>query len=159
MAWSKREFVVQAFEEIGIANYNYDLSPEMFMTALRRMDAMLASWNVKGIRIGYPLPSTPNSSDLNQSTNVPDSANEAIYLNLGIRLAGGFGKAVSMELKQNAKAALDGLYLIAAQPIEMQFPNTMPAGAGNKPWRYSENPFLNTPTDPITTGPDGVLSI
>jgi len=40
----------------------------------------------------------------------------------------------------------------------MQFPKNMPAGAGNKPWRYN-NPFLLPPADPVTVGPDGDLEL
>ena len=30
----------------------------------------------------------------------------------------------------------------AAKPSEMRLPDTMPSGAGNKPWRY-DNDFIN----------------
>jgi hypothetical protein len=45
VAWTKREFVVQAFSEIGLASYVYDLQPEQLQTALNRLDSMLATWN------------------------------------------------------------------------------------------------------------------
>ena len=34
---------------------------------------------------------------------------------------------------------------------------TMPAGAGNKPWRVYDNPFIRPPVDPVDAGPDGPL--
>lgn len=97
MGWTKRQFITQAFEEIGLAAYVFDLTTEQLQSALRRMDAMVAGWNSNGIRIGYPLPSSPQDSDIDVDTGVPDFANEAIYLGLAVRLAPSFGKTVAPE--------------------------------------------------------------
>lgn len=157
MGWTKRQFVTQAFEEIGLAAYVFDLTPDQLQSALNRLDSMIASWNAKGIRLGYPVSSDPDSSSLDVETNVPDSANEAIYTNLGVRLAPGFGKTVSLETKASAKAAYDTLLSRAAMPPEQQFPGTMPSGAGNKPWRVYDDPFLRKPVDPLLAGEDGEI--
>ena len=157
MGWTKRQFIVQAFEEIGLAAYVFDLGPEQLQSALRRLDSMMATWNAKGIRLGYPIPSNPQDSDLDSATNVPDAANEAIYLNLGIRLAPGFGKTVSADTKASAKMGYDTLLSRAAMPMEQQLPANMPAGAGNKPWRNADNPFLIPPIDPLLAGQDGEI--
>lgn len=157
MGWTKRQFVAQAFEEIGLASYVFDLSPEQMESALRRLDSMMATWNSKGIRLGYPIPSSPQDSNLDAETGVPDSANEAIYLNLGIRLAPSFGKTVSADTKAAAKMAYDSLLSRAAMPMEQQMPAHMPAGAGNKPWRNTDNPFLTPPVDPLLAGQDGPI--
>ena len=159
MGWTKRQFIEQAFEEIGLASYVFDLTPEQLDSALRRLDSMMASWNAKGLRLGYPLPSSPTDSDLDEQSGVPDSANEAIYTNLAIRLAPGFGKMVLPEAKANAKAAFDVLMMRAALPLEQQMPGTMPSGAGNKPWRTTSNPFLDPPVDPLLAGQDGPIEL
>ena len=41
MGYSKRQFVAAAFEEIGLASYAFDLQPQQFESALRRLDAMM----------------------------------------------------------------------------------------------------------------------
>jgi hypothetical protein len=41
-------------------------------------------------------------------------------------------------------------------PSEQQFPETLPRGAGQKPWRYN-GPFMPRPVDPVLTGPEGKL--
>jgi hypothetical protein len=156
VSWTKRQFVTQAFEEIGFASYAYDLEPEQLQAALRRLDAMIATWNTKGIRLGYPLPSTPENSELDTETNVPDSANEAIYTNLAIRIAPTVGKAVYVDTKIAAKAAYDALIMAFAVPPERQLPGDMPSGAGNKPWRYDDE-YLRDPTDPLLAGGDGEI--
>ena len=156
MGWTKRQFVEQAFDEIGLASYIFDLQPEQLQSALRRLDTMMATWNAQGIRLAYPLPSNPQDSDLDQETDVPDSAYEAIYTNLAIRIAPSFGKQVAIEVKTTAKQAYNVLLQRATYPIEMQLPRTMPAGAGQKPWRV-DDPFVPGPRNPVQTGPEGYL--
>ena len=154
MGYSKRQFVEAAFEEIGLANYVFDLQPEQLQSALRRLDAMMAEWNAKGLRLGYAMPSSPQDSDLDEPTNAPDSAWEAIITNLAVRIAPGYGKSVSPDTKMVAKNAYNTLLQRATFPLEQQLPGTMPSGAGNKPWRY-DNPFVPIPIDPLDTGPEG----
>lgn len=149
MSWTKRQFIVTAFEEIGIASYNYDLQPEMLDIALKRMDSMIASWNSKGIRLGYPIADNPDSSNIDDKTEVPDSANEAIYLNLAERIAPTFGKQVSQDLKQSAFFAYNAMLNKSPEIPEMQFNQTIPAGAGNK-WRRNYSPMLRKPDDKVS---------
>ena len=156
MGYSKRQFVTAAFEEIGLASYVFDLSPEQLESALRRLDAMLAEWNAKGIRLGYPLPGSPENSNLDAESTVPDSANEAIITGLAVRIAPSLGKQLMPETKVTAKQGYNTLLARACQPIEMQLPGTLPAGAGNKPSRFSD-PFLYPPSDSIDAGSDGPI--
>lgn len=157
MGYSKRQFVAAAFEEIGLASYVFDLQPEQLQSALRRLDVMMAEWNAKGIRLGYPIPDSPQFSDLDEPSEVPDSANEAIITNLALKVAPGFGRTPMADTKITAKAAYNTLLSRAAMPMEQQFPNTLPAGAGNKPWRMYDNPFLGPEVDPVDAGPDGPI--
>lgn len=158
MGWTKRQFVVEALTDIGFASYIYDAQPELLESIRAKLDAMMATWNAKGIRIGYPIGNNPDSGGLDDATNVPDSANEAIYKNLAIRIAPSVGKTIPQELRQIAKEAYDALVIWAARPMEMQMPGTMPAGAGNKPWRSNNRPFLNPPVEPLLAGPDDEIT-
>jgi hypothetical protein len=157
MGWTKRQFIEQAFDELGLASYVFDLGPEQTQSALRRLDTMMAAWNALGIRLGYPLPSSPQDSDLDEQTDVPDSANEAIYTNLAIKLAPSHGKQVMPDTKATAKESYNTLLSLAAMPTQQQLPGTMPSGAGNKPWRVCDNPFIRPPVDPVTAGGDGQI--
>lgn len=156
MSWTKRQLVVQAFEEIGYASYNFDLQPEQLQAGLRRLEAMMATWNGRGVRLAYPLSSNPDLAELDVASNVPDSANEAIYTNLAIRVAPIVGKTVSVETNRAARAAYMELLSRFAKPQEQQLPRTMPAGAGNKPWRY-DDPFLPGPVEQLDAGGDGPI--
>lgn len=160
MGWTKRQFIEQAFEEIGLAAYVFDLTPEQLQSALRRLDAMMAGWNANGIRIGWPIPSKPQDSDIDMDAKAPDIANEAIYLNLAIRLAPGFGKTISPDTKSDADSAYSNLLNQTSAPTpERQYPNTLPRGQGTKPWRSrNSNPFLPTPDDPLQAGEDNNIN-
>tara|TARA_R110000868_G_scaffold409562_1_gene695308 strand:- start:335 stop:799 length:465 start_codon:yes stop_codon:yes gene_type:complete len=140
VGYTKRELITAAFEEVGLASYVFDLQPEQIQSALRKLDSMAAMWEAKGILLGYPMVSSPDDSDLDSDSNAPDSANEAIILNLGIRLAPSFGKSVAIETRINAKLAYDALLSAACFPIEMQLPRGMTAGAGHKNRTYLEDP-------------------
>lgn len=157
MGYSKRQFVTAALEEIGLASYVFDMQPEDLQSALRRLDTMIANWNGKGIRIGYPIPGSPQFSDLDEPSDVPDSANEAIITNLAMRLAPSYGKQVMPETKATARDGYATLLQRAVMPPQQQLPSTMPAGAGNKPWRVYDDPFIRGPVDPVMAGQDGVI--
>ena len=159
MAWSKRDLVAQAFEAIGLAAYVFDLTPDQMQSAVRKMDAMVASWNVNGIRIAYPLPSSPDMSDLDDPVPCPDYAIEPLYLGLGIRIAPTVGKVVSPETKMMFDAAykiMEGVFAVPA--IERQLPGTMPRGAGTKPWRNYDNPFIRPAEEPLLAGDDNPIT-
>lgn len=157
MGWTKGQIVDEAYGELALQGYIYDLSPEMRLTGLRRLDAMMAMWQGKGIRLGYPLPSAPDTSDIDSASNIPDIAIEPVFLNLAVRLAAGFGKQLAPSTLIAAKDGFDMLMGRAAMPPEVQYPETLPRGAGSKPWRWQVGPFMPPPTDPLTTGPDSEL--
>lgn len=133
MSWTKRQIIEQAYEELGLAAMFYDLQPEQLESARRKMDTLVAGWSSKNIQIGYPLPSEANSSDLDQETNVPDYAVEALYLNLAIKIAPSHGKAVTPETKQQADQTYRNILRIALRnPPQMKYACSLPSGAGHK---------------------------
>lgn len=148
MSWTKRQIVRQAFSVIGLADYDFDLQPEQLQNALYLLDGMMATWNAKGIPLSYPLPTSPEESDLDDESNIPDRANEAVYLNLANRIATTLGKTTTAELKAAAWYAYNNLLSWAMQPQEMSLPHTMPRGQGNKPYRNDGDNFLDRQADP-----------
>lgn len=159
MSWTKRQFVVAAFEELGLSDANFNLSDAQLNTALKRLDSMMAIWNSKGLRLSYPLSSSPDVSSLDTDSTVPDKANEAIYLNLAIKIASSFGKMVSQELKVNAREAYKSLLSSNAYPLSERQLNNVPKGAGYKV-RQGYNAQFITPEDPyLEVGSDGDLDL
>lgn len=159
MPYSKKQFVSGAYEEIGMAEYVFDLQPQDLQAALRRLDTMMAQWNALGIRLGYPLPGSPEFSDIDAESGVPDSANEAIITNLALRLAPGVGKTPSALTASTAKQGYNTLLSRAAMPPQQQFPSTLPSGAGWKAWRDYGGPYVRPPVDRVAVGGDSNLTL
>lgn len=151
MSWTKQQIIEQAFSEIGYGTYAYDLEPEQMAMALHRLDSMVAAWNVKGIAIGYPVHGTQATSDASEDSNLPVEAIEAVYTNLAVRLAPTVGKQLMPETRTNAAMLYRNLLQRTATPSQKQFPQTMPRGAGNKPWR-DDDPFYGRPQNKIEDG-------
>lgn len=153
MSWTKRQIIEQAFEEIGLASYVFDLTADQLQSALRRLDLMVYSWYQKNIRIGFPLSNNPGDSDIEQQIDTPGTANEAVVLNLAVRLAPSYGKALAPETKIQAKLLYDQLLVEAAAPIEQQYVKTLPLGAG---YKRTERVFVDAPNlNPIAVEDNG----
>jgi hypothetical protein len=159
--WTKGDLVNAAFEELTLAEGDgFGITPDEEARALKRMDAMVATWAAKGVRIGYAFPSSPSASKLTDLAGIPDSAAETIFLNLAKRMAPGYGKQLNPETVAAARDGYDTLLWAAAMPPEQQLPHTMARGAGAKPWRTSNRPFLPRPdTDPLRNNDSGDLTI
>lgn len=161
MGWTKGQLVEAAFQELSLAEGDgFGITPAENARALARLDVMLATWDAKGVRLGYAFPSGPDDSSLDTDSGLPDSAVETVFLNLAKRMAPGFGKQLSPQTLQNAREGYDALLWVAAQPPQQQLPNTMARGAGAKPWRTASRPFLPRPNgDPLQIGAGGDLDI
>lgn len=143
---TKRQFVTLAFEEIGYS-YVYDLQPEQLQSAMKRLDAMMATWNGNGVKLNYPIPANPDDSDLDEETGVPDFSNEAIFLNLALRLAPLYGKVSNPDMKQSANIAYNVMLNRMVRPKERKMQG-VPMGSGNK----SGGKFIHE-TDEIKSSP------
>ena len=153
MSWTKRQIIEQAFEEIGLASYIFDMTPDQFQSALRRLDLMVSSWLAKNIRISFPVPTSPQNSEIDQEIDTPIQVNEALILNLAVRLAPAYGKALAPETKIQAKLLYDQLLVEAAAPIEQQYVKTLPLGAG---YKRTERVFVDYPNlNPIAVEDNG----
>lgn len=153
--WTKGDLVGRAFKKIGLGD-DFNVMPEDHQDALMVLDSMMALWSSKDIRLGYAQPADANGSSMDQDSGLPDTAQEAVYLNLVIRLAGEYGKTLDQMIMVTAKQAYDALLARATFPAQQQFPNTLPRGAGNKPWRGGyPSPFMPTPTDALTAEEGG----
>lgn len=157
MAWTKRQFIQKAFGKIGFG-LDFNVSPEEAENALSELDSMMATWNARGIRLGYLLESNPDSSDLDSDSGVPDYANEAIYLGLALRIGPDYGKAPSPVVQVAAKQAYDTLLSRSVFPTPQPMPNTMPIGAGNRSYGFGRRRFFPTPLAVIEAGADDPIT-
>ena len=154
MSWTKRQLIAAAFDELGLSLSNFDLQPEQLTAALIKLDAMMAMWNAKGIRVSYPLPSSPELSNINSETGLPDFAAEAVFLNLAIRLAPSYGKTVAADTKQSAKEAYAMMKSRATIIVEQDLNGSIPMGAG---YKNPQRPMRPRTMPDVLAGQDGEL--
>lgn len=151
---TKRQIVEMAYASVGLALFMVDLQPEQMELARRVLDSQMATWNIKGIRVGWPIPSSPEIGDLDEETNLPDWALEATYLNLGIRIAPMHGKAVAPDYKVAARSAYDAMLISVVKPVSRQMPGGYPLGSGTKhiygsAWSADPAPTISTGNDEL----------
>lgn len=155
MSWTKGELVRDALSEMGLASYEFDISPEETVSAVRRLDSMLAQWESDGIRMGYHQPSSADGSSVEDVSNIPDFAHEAIITNLAIRLAPSYGKVISPDTRMTAKFTYSRLAGRFAKAPEQQ-KLSMPKGAG---YKTTDSRWTNPPSDILSAGDDSYLDL
>lgn len=143
MSYTKGELVSAALEEIGIAEYEFDISPEMRESGIARLDMMIASWGSRGIKLSYPIAKVEDAEST-EDTNIPDWAWEAVVTNLAVRLAPQYGKTLSSDTRTIARSSYLDMVRRFAQPPQMQMPSG-PVGAG---YKTVDRRFSPAPTDP-----------
>lgn len=156
MGYTKGQFVQSALAELGLAESEYDLTTEELASGASRLDAMIAAWSDRNIRLSYN-----SSGNLDDDSGIPSVANEAVITNLAVRLASSYGKQVPIQVRSVAKESLTSLMRFSTSPRERQFPS-MPRGAGykNRLDRFTpppEDEYLGDVDDSVDTsgGPSG----
>lgn len=163
MGWKKSRLVQKAYGAFGLQAMAFSLTPEMQGDACDILDAMMAAWGTQyGIRIGYNNGSNSATGVPNpdQDSNLPDHANEAVYLGLADRLADTIGKQLSVRMVIRGQLTFDTLvsWCQSNSIPNMQYRRNTPSGAGNKPYQTGASPiFIQSPVDQLETGADGFL--
>lgn len=150
---TKREIVLQAYSELGLAEYNFDLSPDELNTARKRLDRMMAQWETK-VQTGYFLPSNPGDSDLDDESGLPDGVIDPAATNLAVLLAPGLGKQLAPATLVAANNGYKSVLAQFAQIPRMQYPDNLHVGSGNKPLPGVGNNYFQ-PEDQITVNQNG----
>jgi len=147
--WTKARLVSDAFGELALAGHVFDIEPEEQQAALRRLEALMGNWEGRGITLGYAFGGNPEGIDADVDSGLQADAVLPVVLHLAKSIAGGFGKQLSQQQSDDARAMFQVLTARAAFPPQQQLPGTLPRGAGNKPWRTSR-PFVPQPnTSPL----------
>lgn len=156
MGWTKLQVVSKAFGVSGLAQDN--MAVEDLLEGLSSLDAMVASWETRGIRLGYLTSPTPQESDLAQDSGLPNWAVRAVYLNLGIELAATNGRDLQPEIHALAAQALDGVRIKCCKPGGMKLGPGIPSGGGNRQWRFpGTGDFIVEDDDEIAIDSDSEL--
>lgn len=155
--WTKREIIVDAFQEIGRAEYIYGITAEEYQGALRRLDSMMASWAAQGIDVGYLLPTDQSESSLDQASGMPDSANLTVSAGLAISIGPSYGMTVSPQTVATFNEAYNALLTQGTSIPELVKSRRLPVGAGNK-WREVYRPFTQT-VETLEGGTAGTINL
>lgn len=147
----KRDIIQLAFEECGQAGYEFELTPEEYDSALRRMNSMLAMWRRQyGVDLGYNFPDYGHGSADDES-GIPDDAVDCVSKKLAQSIAPTIGKAMSSEARMTLAtswAALRSTY----QAIPMrEMGRQVMRGQGNRYWN-GPLPYFVAPVSPDEPG-------
>lgn len=126
MSYTKGEIVIEALSQLGIADYEFDISPEEIASGTKRLDTMISMWSSKSIRVPYNY--VGGSGD---DSGLPNTALEAVISNLAIRLGASYGKQIPPDVRSIAKNSLNAILSESTRPRERQL-GTFPLGAGHK---------------------------
>lgn len=144
---TKRTVIGLAFEELGLADHEFNTTNEEKASALRRLDSLMALWAGPGFNLdlGYNFPASVGGGNMTNPAGVPDSTLEAVATHLAARLAPIIGKALSPETRTSLNRSLNALRAQYAVIPDRQFPRLTIVGAGAKP-RSVLAPFIGTRT-------------
>lgn len=126
MSYTKGEIVIAALSQLGIADYEFDISDEEISSGVLRLDAMMSMWSSKSIRVPYNY---VGGSDDN--SGLPNTTIEAVISNLAIRLGASYGKQIPPDVRSIAKSGLNAILSESTRPRERQL-GIFPLGAGYK---------------------------
>ena len=100
----KRDIIELAFDDCGLAGYEFDRTPEEQGVALRKLNAMMMEWPWNGL--GYRQPAY-GQGEADEASGLPDSAVNAAAQYLALRIAPGMGATISPEQRAtNARSLL-----------------------------------------------------
>jgi len=123
-----------AYEEASLSGYEFDITPEEQVSALRRLDALMAEWRAQSINLAYNFPATFGAGGLDDPSGIPDSAVNVAAMQLAIRIFPMFGKRTSAETRYALAQGLNALRASTAFIPALNLPRGTPLGQGN---RYS----------------------
>ena len=128
----KRFLVEQAYAELALAGYQFDLDPAEIQFGLQRLEFMIAEWSEAWeLDVGYLPASDLSEIDPDDDSGLTAGKVRAIALNLAVEIAQNKGKQVSPLTLNKAAQALSELQIHT--PATAVNPDTLPVGAGNKP--------------------------
>jgi hypothetical protein len=132
----KGDYVDGAYEQMTIWGVTTNATPREVEIALKRLNGLLLHWENQNIFLGWNV----GAEDPNDESGLPDWAQEAVFTNLAIKLLPVYGRGATLEQKQDAAAAYEAITLSCIN--NMEYPDTMPVGAGNQRYGYSSRRFF-----------------
>lgn len=144
----KRDLIQLAYEECGQAGYDFELTPEEYGSALRRLNNMLSEWVAAyGIDLGYDFPDAiGDNGSVDDASGIPPGAAQVVAGMLALRIAPIIGKALSAESRAALVSSFAALRSNYASVPTMGFGRNTIRGAGNRRWLGARSPFFPVST-------------
>lgn len=132
---TKRSLVGQAYVEVALNNWEYDIGPEEMDKALTRLDMLAAELKRRGVDIGYNAPAIIGEGALDDELGCPDEAFFGLAILLAKRLCPSMGKKLSQESREALNDAMKAVRACAVQLVpNMRLAHSTPLGSGNRCW-------------------------
>lgn len=124
----KRDLIEMAFEECGSAGYEFGRTPEEIAAGLRKLNTLMAEWPFD--QLGYVMP-TYGAGLPEDLSGIPDSAVQAVALQLALRIAPGMGATLSPESRAALSRSYNLLCSRYSTPARSYIAANTPRGAGH----------------------------
>lgn len=124
----KRDIIELAFDDCGLAGYEFDRTPEEQTVALRKLNALMLEhpWN----KLGYTQPAY-GVGLAEEPSGLPDDTINAVAQYLALRIAPGIGNSLSDETKRSMARSLMTLQSEYAVVPVMEVPGNTNLGSGD----------------------------
>ena len=114
-------------EKLGVKTAEIPLEAVDYQLILTELNDMLSEWADSGI--------TPTFTEVSRATdivNINRDAVGAVKINLAVRMAPAFGRAVTPALANSANTSYNRLLASVVYIGEVAYPDTLPLGSGNE---------------------------
>lgn len=141
---TKRQLVEQAFSEVALNGWEFDITADEKETALTRLDALMYELSGRGVSVAYAFPTQLGGGDLDDMLGCPDTVFFALAILLAKRLCPTMGKTFSAESRVALREAERTLFVVGMTVPTVTYAPGTPIGSGNKPWanRYPFVPIV-----------------
>jgi len=145
---TKRQVLNLTYRMMGLADYEFNITPEEWSTALFAMDAQMATWRTNNLDLNYNAPTVIGQSDLDDPSGIPDDAVLAVGAALAFAVAPAIGKTLSAEARVTAGQAMNALRARYSITPTRTLQAGTPRGAGQKPYGVWQPFGFSGSTDP-----------
>jgi hypothetical protein len=137
---TKGDIVAAAYEEMGLPNYEFDMSAEEWVSSLKKLDLLMAARPFVNLPLGYNFPATLGTSGKLDPVGFADTFSQTIAISLAKRIAPSKGKQLSSDTKKAYQAGLNDLLAQASTIPTQRLRGNTPLGSGNR-WRATWAPY------------------
>lgn len=128
----KRDIIELAFDDCGLAGYEFDRTADEQTMALRKLNALMLEWPWN--TLGYSQPSY-GVGQVEEPSGLPDDAINAVAQYLALRIVPGMGASLSPEQRATNARSLATLQAQYAVIPDSTLPGNVPLGSGRRGYR------------------------